>query len=104
MVLVMGAIDEMQKEKEKKVAQIQSEEETEPTATFEDQADIALVKKHIEKNWYKTPGIKNLKELEVLIELRLNRDGTLVNARVVRSSGQLFFDNSILRFSVVSSF
>ena len=84
-------------EKNKKAAQIQSDEETEPTATFEDQQDIAMIKRHIEKNWYKTPGIKNIEDLELLIEMRLNRDGTLVSAKIIKSSGQMFFDNSILR-------
>ncbi len=62
-----------------------------------DPGEVARIKRHIEKNWYRPPGVKNLDQLSVHLEVRLNRDGTLDDLKVIKSSGQAFFDNSLLR-------
>ena len=71
-------------------------EDTDPTTVnMADQYDIAVIRKHIERNWYKTPGLA--KGHTVHIMLKMNRDGTLRTMKVVQSSGNIAFDRSIER-------
>mgnify|MGYP006270496121 CR=1 FL=1 len=63
----------------------------------ETQEDVAYLKRHIEKNWYRPPGMDALDRMKVVIMIKVNRDGTVSNMEVVHSSGRSFFDNSILR-------
>lgn len=60
-----------------------------------DMEEIGRIKKHISNNWLKPSGTKG--EHQVSIEIRINRDGTLRDARIIKSSGAAFFDNSLLR-------
>lgn len=91
-------IKDLEQQETAQVAHKQADEDSAPTTlTSEDYASIAIIKKHIEKNWYRTPGTKNLEELSVYIEIAVNRDGTIDDLQLVKSSGLTFFDNSLLR-------
>lgn len=72
-------------------------DDTPKTLTNEDYTSIAILKKHIEKNWFRPPGIKDLDKLSIQIEVEINKDGTIEDLQLVKSSGQQFFDNSLLR-------
>jgi colicin import membrane protein len=86
------------KQEDSKIAHKQDDVEDEPqTLTSEDYTSIAILKKHIEKNWFRPPGIKDLDKLSIQIEVEINRDGTIEDLQLVKSSGQQFFDNSLLR-------
>lgn len=63
----------------------------------ETQKDVAFLKRHIEKHWYRPPGMDALDRMKVVIMIDVNRDGTVASMEVVHSSGRRFFDNSILR-------
>ena len=90
----MDYIDEV-KDKESAMAKGQKSKRT---MVYDDtQKDVALVKKHIEKNWYRPPGMDALDQMKVVIMIEVNRDGTVSNMEVTHSSGRRFFDNSILR-------
>lgn len=82
---------------EQKAAQVVGEETEPTTITQADAQDIALIKRHIERNWYRPPGVKGLDELTVQVEVVLNRDGSISQLTMLKSSGQSFFDNSLLR-------
>jgi colicin import membrane protein len=82
--------------KNKKEAMIE-DEETENTLYDVDQQDVAVLKKHIEKNWFRPPGIKGLKDMTVAVLVSLNRDGSILKMELTQTSGQSFFDNSLLR-------
>lgn len=84
-------------EEEQKNAQAVGEPEDDVVITAEEEAEILIIKRHIERNWYRPPGIKGLDELQVHIEVKVNRDGTLQNLKVVQSSGRRFFDKSLER-------
>lgn len=90
----LSFIDEL---KDKKSAQQVSEHESETAIYSPDQQEIAVLKKHIEQNWYRPPGIKGLDDLSVIVLVSLNRDGSVTNMELTRSSGEAFFDNSLLR-------
>jgi colicin import membrane protein len=72
-------------------------DDTPKTLTNDDYTSIAILKKHIEKNWFRPPGIKDLDKLSIQIEVEINKDGTIEDLQLVKSSGQQFFDNSLLR-------
>jgi colicin import membrane protein len=79
------------------------EDDTPAEQAGEDDAPLLLVdveaqnriKKHISNNWLKPSG--TVGTFEVMLEIKINRDGTLRDARVIKSSGKPFFDNSLLR-------
>lgn len=73
------------------------EEASETTVYDVTQQDVAALKRHIERNWYRTPGIANLNEMAVVVRVRVNRDGSIGSVDVVQSSGRAFFDNSLVR-------
>ena len=84
--------------KDSQIAHKQDDIDDVPTTlTNEDYSNIAILKKHIEKNWFRPPGIKDLDKLNIMIEVSINRDGTIDDLELVKSSGQRFFDNSLLR-------
>lgn len=77
-------------------AMFEGEETDEPTTlNLAEQADLALIKKHIERNWYKTPGTTG--EQPVHYRIKLNRDGTLADMKMIQSSGKRSFDKSLER-------
>lgn len=76
-------------------AMFEGEETEKTTVNVAEQAELAVLKKHIERNWYKTPGTKFVNPL--LLRLKINRDGTLAAMEVVESSGSLSLDNSLKR-------
>jgi len=82
--------------KNKKEAMVEGEA-TENTLYDVDQQDIAVLKKHIEKNWFRPPGIKGLENMTVAVMVSLNRDGSVHKMELTQTSGQSFFDNSLLR-------
>ena len=89
----LSFIEELESEEN---AMFEGEETTAPTTlNHSDQADIALLKKHIERNWYKTPG--TVGEKPVHFRLKLNRDGTLAEIQLIQSSGKRSFDKSLER-------
>ncbi|MFZ2620037.1 MAG: TonB family protein, partial [Alphaproteobacteria bacterium] len=62
-----------------------------------DQAELAKIKKKIEQNWLVPPGLKGMDDLSVVVEVRVGADGTVQDVDVTQSSGQGFFDQSLLR-------
>jgi len=64
--------------------------------SFADQSLIGKLKTHIEEFWLRPPGLR-VEELGAVVEVRLKQDGTISSLKVVESSGQLFYDNSIKR-------
>ncbi len=93
----LQALDFIEDLQDKESALAIDDEATDATVFNETQKDVALVKRHIEKNWYRPPGIPKLNELRVIIMVKVNRDGTISSMDVVHSSDLPFFDNSILR-------
>ena len=93
----LQALDFIEDLESKKSALEVADEETAPTVFDESQKDVAAMKRLIEKNWYRTPGVAGLDRLQVVVMIRVNRDGTISSMEVVESSGRKSFDNSILR-------
>ena len=89
----LGFIDDIE---DKKPALTEGPKNT--TAIYDEtQKEVAFLKRHIEKNWYRPPGIEALERMQVVVQLEVNRDGTVKRMEVIKSSGRRFFDNSILR-------
>ena len=65
--------------------------------TLADQADIATVKKHVEKFWVLPPELYKADTLSVTVEAHLDRNGSITLLKVIDSSGEQYFDNSLLR-------
>tara|TARA_R110000868_G_scaffold190862_1_gene434838 strand:+ start:142216 stop:142977 length:762 start_codon:yes stop_codon:yes gene_type:complete len=76
-------------------AMFEGEKTEETTINVAEQAELAVLKKHIERNWYKTPGTKFSNA--VLLRLKINRDGTLASLEVIESSGSASLDSSLVR-------
>lgn len=93
----LAALDFIDDIKDKESALAQDDNATETTIYDVTQQDVATLKKHIERNWYRTPGIANLNEMAVVVRVKVNRDGSISSLDVVQSSGKAFFDNSLLR-------
>jgi TonB family protein len=95
----LAALDFVDKLKDKKPAVPEEESVLEETAdlTLADQADLARLKKHIERNWLVPPGIQGMDTLSLLVEIHVSPDGQVTNLKLKQSSGQPFFDNSLLR-------
>lgn len=62
-----------------------------------DAVEVDKIRKHIERNWFRPSGIQNLDKLSVIVEVQVDRDGTVVGIEVSQSSGQPFFDASLVR-------
>jgi colicin import membrane protein len=92
----LKALDFVEELKNRQSAQEEGED-MEPTVVDAEMSEVAELKKHIEQNWYRPPGIKGLDELSIIVLVRVNRDGTISSLEVSRSSGQAFFDDSLLR-------
>lgn len=60
-------------------------------------AEVAAIKAHIEQNWYRPPGLKDSDKLAARVKVRISRDGTIESLELLESSGQEFYDNSLLR-------
>lgn len=93
----LAALDFIDDIENRESAMAVDENATETTIYDVTQQDVAALKKHIERNWYRTPGIANLNEMAVIVRVRVNRDGSIGSLDVVQSSGKAFFDNSLLR-------
>ncbi len=91
----MKALSFIEDLKAEQSAMFEGEETEKTTINVAEQAELAVLKKHIERNWYKTPGTKFIKPL--MLKLKLNRDGTLSSMEVVESSGSVSLDNSLKR-------
>ena len=76
-------------------AMFEGEETEETTLNMAEQAEIANIKKHIEKNWYKTPGTTGSESAQ--IRIKINRDGTLASLNVINYEGSVSFINSLKR-------
>ncbi|MBI1362619.1 MAG: TonB family protein [Proteobacteria bacterium] len=89
----LSFIDDLKNKKEA----LEEGEETDTKIFDVDQQDIAVLKRHIEKNWFRPPGIKGLNDMSVAVLVSVNRDGSILKMELTHSSGQPFFDNSLLR-------
>ncbi len=65
--------------------------------TVAEMAEVAIIKQHIERHWYRPPGLLNSDQLRARVEVVLNRDGTIQSLRLLEGSGQPFYDKSLLR-------
>ena len=54
------------------------------------------IQKAVNKNWVIAPGI-DYKRLSVSIEIGINSGGDLTSLKITRSSGNVDFDNSLIR-------
>ena len=93
----LKALDYIDDIQDKKSALAKGREGSQTQIFDESQKDVAYLKRHIEKNWYRPPGIDALDRMRVVVMIEVNRDGTVSSMDVVHSSGRRFFDNSILR-------
>ena len=57
---------------------------------------VNAIRDHISRNWMIPPGL-DLKGLSVTVNVQLDEAGNLTEVYVTQSSGQQFFDNSLLR-------
>jgi colicin import membrane protein len=89
----LSFIDDLKNKKEA----LEEGEESDAKVFDVDQKDVAVLKRHIERNWFRPPGIKGLNEMSVVVLVSLNRDGSVLKMELKQSSGQPFFDNSLLR-------
>lgn len=76
-------------------AQFEGEDTEKTTLNLAEQADIARIKKHIEQNWYRTPGTHGKEFAQ--IRLKVNRDGTLSSMNVITYEGSTSFIGSLKR-------
>lgn len=76
---------------------MKSDEDGPPTVYDIDQLEIAKIKKVIQDNWYVTAGANRLSQLEAVVRISLDRDGTIRKVRVMKSSGAGHFDRSLQR-------
>jgi len=53
----------------------------------------AMIRQKVERNWARPPGAE--KSLECLVQVRLIQSGEVIQAKVVRSSGNPLFDRSV---------
>lgn len=93
----LKALDYIDEMKDKESALAKGREGSRTQIYDETQKDVAFLKRHIEKNWYRPPGMDALDRMKVVVMIDVNRDGTVSGMEVVHSSGRRFFDNSILR-------
>jgi TonB family protein len=95
----LAALEFVDKLKDKKPPTPQEESVIEDRAelTLADQADLARLKQHIERNWLVPPGIQGMNRLSLLVEIHVSPDGQVTDLKLKQSSGQPFFDNSLLR-------
>jgi len=59
-------------------------------------AELGAIQKHIARNWLRPAGLAS-NNLNAIVEIKLTRDGDLIDARLTKSSGDLAYDNSVLR-------
>lgn len=81
--------------KAEKSAQFEGEDTEETTLNLAEQAEIARIKKHIERNWYRTPGTHGREFAQ--IRLKVNRDGSLSSMDVISYEGTVSFIGSLKR-------
>lgn len=93
----LAALDFIKDLEAKNSALVEAEDTEKTSISNADAAEIAMLKKHIERNWYRPPGIKNLGQLEAHVEVRLSRDGSIEHLELVKSSGEGFYDGSLMR-------
>lgn len=94
----LAALSFVKKLENRQSALSESKKETEKTTiTAEMQAEIAVIRQHIERNWYRPPGLKNAGQLSARVEVEIRRDGSIADVKLLRSSGEQFYDNSLLR-------
>ncbi len=61
-----------------------------------DRGAVDAIREHIETNWVRPPGLKT-DGMGAIIEVTVDIDGNVINQRVIESSGQAFYDDSLLR-------
>lgn len=61
-----------------------------------DQGTVDAIRQYINRNWLIPPG-KDTRGLQVIVQVSLAADGNLTALRVVQSSGDTSFDNSLIR-------
>lgn len=61
-----------------------------------DNGAVDALRRHIESNWLIPPGL-DTRGLSVAVQVSVDPQGNITNLQISRSSGQPFFDNSLLR-------
>ncbi|MCP4356070.1 MAG: TonB C-terminal domain-containing protein [Proteobacteria bacterium] len=91
----LNFIDDLEKEQK---GSVKGEDDAPKGQTFNaDQVEIARIRKQIESNWYKTAGANKQRKLEAVVELDVDRDGSVNKVEVVESSGFGYFDRGLQR-------
>ena len=62
-----------------------------------DAVEVQRIRRHIEQNWFRPAGVQNLEKLTVIVQVELLADGTVAQIAITQSSGQPFFDASLVR-------
>lgn len=57
---------------------------------------VDAIRQHVEDNWIRPPGL-DTQDLEAMVEVEIDEQGNVLTAKVSRSSGQSFYDQSLLR-------
>ena len=91
----LKALSFVQDLKAKQSAMFEGEDTPKTTIDLAEQGEIAVIKKHIEKNWYKTPGTKG--EQTAHIQVHIDREGMVTSLKVIGYEGSISFINSLKR-------
>jgi colicin import membrane protein len=92
----LAALDFIDDLEEKQAALDVGEDTSPATIDAATQHEIAIIKRHIERNWYRPPGLA-VGGLIAMVEVHVNRDGSLLSLRITQPSGDGRFDSSLLR-------
>ena len=68
-----------------------------PGAVDVNAVEVNRIRRHIEQNWFRPAGLQNLEQLQVIVLVELLPDGTVAQLAITQSSGQPFFDASLVR-------
>ena len=61
-----------------------------------EQGMVDGIRSHIEDNWLRPPGLDTA-DLSAIVEVQVDIDGNVTSQRILQSSGQNFYDQSLLR-------
>lgn len=89
-------IDQLAKNVEPSAPTPETTPETVVDYSIADLAEIDGIKRHIENNWLRPPGLK-AEDLTAIVVVKLNADGTVKSTKIEQSSGEVFYDNSLIR-------
>ncbi|MDC0039233.1 cell envelope integrity protein TolA [Gammaproteobacteria bacterium] len=81
-----------EKAKKEKQRQLQEEREVEEAAYSAIGALVGRIGAKVRQNWNKPPG--SMAGLETVISVKVQRTGEVVSVKVVKSSGNVYFDQS----------